>query len=29
MPLKGTLSGSYTAPRMFGFSLKYRFGPND
>ena len=25
----GITSGSYNAPRMFGFSLKYRFGPND
>jgi iron complex outermembrane receptor protein len=22
----GITSGSYSAPRMFGFSLKYRFG---
>jgi iron complex outermembrane receptor protein len=24
----GATSGAYNAPRMFGFSLKYRFGPN-
>ena len=28
MTVLGITAGSYNAPRMFGFSLKYRFGPN-
>ncbi len=28
MTVVGITAGSYNAPRMFGFTLKYRFGPN-